>query len=70
MGMYESRGMLARSMKDLQARWDRARAEWDDPRSRAFGAERIEPLERDLRQATAAMEQMGALLRQIRSACG
>jgi hypothetical protein len=68
--MYESRSRLARAMKQLQERWDRARAEWDDPMSLAFGRERIEPLERDLRQATAAMEQMGALLRQIRSACG
>lgn len=70
MGVYESRGQIEKSMKDLLARWEQAKTAWNDPMSRAFEQERLVPLERDLRQAAGAMEQMGALLRQIRNACG
>jgi hypothetical protein len=69
MGLQESRGKLARSMKDLLAQWSLTRASWNDANAERFEREVLHMLEMDLRNAAGAMDQMGALLAQIRSQC-
>ncbi|HSV13240.1 MAG TPA: hypothetical protein VLI90_03225 [Tepidisphaeraceae bacterium] len=69
MGLQESRGKLARSMKDLLAQWALVRSQWNDVNAERFEREVLHMLEMDLRNASGAMDQMGALLAQIRSQC-
>jgi hypothetical protein len=70
MSVYEGRGQLSRAMKDLTARWQETKYHWDDPVSRAFEREFLEPLEAELRDASSAMDHMSVLLQQIRGDCG
>ena len=69
MGVYESRGALDKAMKDLTIRWNEARSQWDDAVAREFEEKHLKPLLIDLRTATAAMDQMAALLNVIHSEC-
>ena len=69
MGVYESRGQLAKSMKDLADRWADTKLDWDDVVSRRFEERFLAPLEQDLRNATSAMDHMAHLLGQIRREC-
>jgi hypothetical protein len=69
MGLTESRGKLSRSIKDLIAQWSLARASWNDVNAERLEREILAPLERDLRDAAGAMDQMGALIAQIRHQC-
>lgn len=70
MGVYEGRGQLGKSMKQLQAAWSRTRAEWDDANARNFEERFLRPLEMDLRNAVGAMDHMAGLLAQARKDCG
>jgi hypothetical protein len=69
MGLYEGRGQLGKLIKDLQNRWHETRMNWDDEQARRFEERFIEPLEQDLRIALSAMDEMGAILGQIRNEC-
>ena len=69
MGLTESRGKLSRSVKDLRAQWSLVRASWNDANAERFEREILTMLEMDLRNAAGAMDQMGALIAQIRSQC-
>ena len=69
MGVYESRGQLAKAIKDLTDRWSDTKMDWDDAVSRRFEERFLEPLEADLRNATGAMDHMARLLGQIRRDC-
>jgi len=69
MGMQESRGKLARSVKDLMAQWSLTRTSWNDINAERFEQQVLHPLEMDLRNAAGAMDGMGALIAQIRSQC-
>ena len=69
MGVYESRGQLAKSMKDLTDRWSDTKMDWDDVVSENFEKRFLAPLEADLRNATGAMDHMAQLLTQIRRDC-
>jgi len=69
MGVYESRGQLAKSLKDLMDRWSATKMDWDDVVSERFEERFLAPLETDLRNATGAMDHMAQLLSQIRRDC-
>ena len=69
MGVYESRGQLAKLMKELNDKWADTKMDWDDVVSDHFEKRFMNPLEADLRNATGAMDQMALLLSQIRRDC-
>jgi hypothetical protein len=69
MGVYEGRGQLGKSMKQLQSIWSRTHAEWDDANARDFEERFIVPLEKDLRYAVAAMDHMAMVLASARRDC-
>ena len=69
MGVYESRGQLAKLMKELHDNWLDTKTDWDDIVSESFEKRFMVPLEADLRNATGAMDQMALLLGQIRRDC-
>jgi hypothetical protein len=69
MGVYEARGQLAKSLKDLTDRWADTRMDWDDVVSQRFEERFLAPLDVDLRNAASAMDHMAQLLGQIRRDC-
>jgi hypothetical protein len=69
MALYESRGQLGKMMKDLLVRWHETKMNWDDARAHQFEERFIVPLEKDLRQAISAMDQMGTLISSIKNDC-
>jgi hypothetical protein len=69
MGVYESRGQIAKAMKDLDAKWQDVKMNWNDARSDALEKGFLTQLEADMRSAGAAMDQMAILLQKIRQEC-
>ena len=69
MGLYEGRGQLGKLLKDLEFRWESARMDWDDEQARRFEERYIETFKSDLKTAISAMDDMAALMVQIRSEC-
>jgi hypothetical protein len=69
MGVYEARGQLGKAIKELMLRFGDAKIGWDDPVAHALEKDFIQPLEIDLRNAIAAMDQAGAILQQARHDC-
>ena len=69
MGVHEGRGALARAIKDLLARWQETRSEWDDAMARKFEEQRLIALQQDLKSAVSAMDTMVVLLQQVRRDC-
>ena len=69
MGVYEARGQLAKSLKDLGDRWADTKMDWDDVVSQRFEERFLTPLDVDLRNATSAMDHSAQLLGQIRRDC-
>jgi hypothetical protein len=69
MGLQESRGKIGRSIKDLMAQWASTQVHWNDGNSQKFEEKFLRPLEMDVRVATSAMDEMAALLMQIRRDC-
>jgi len=69
MGLYEGRAQLGKLWKDLQNRWHETRINWDDEQARRFEERFIVTIERDLRQAVSSMDEMAALMNQIRQEC-
>ena len=69
MGLYEGRGQLGKLMKDLRDRWRETRMNWDDEQARRFEERFIAPMEIDMRAAISAMEEMAAVVSQIKHEC-
>jgi len=69
MGMHEGRARVAKSVKELLARWSETRSHWDDAASRAFEDRHIHPVEVDSRQALNAMDGMAQVLMQAKRDC-
>ncbi|MHC4429329.1 MAG: hypothetical protein ACYS0D_12135 [Planctomycetota bacterium] len=70
MSLATSRARLHGALKELRARWDQAKAKWDDPMSRDFEKRYLSPLEPRVRSTVTAMEKMDAILAQARRDCG
>ena len=69
MGVYEGRGLLSKSLKQLQLRWQEAKSDWNDAASEHFEKKYLEALEADLKTATTAMDHMASVLVQVRRDC-
>ena len=69
MGLEESRGKLGRGMRDLVNIWTGTKVHWNDENARAFEEKYLHSLEMDVKVAASAMDQMAALLSQIRREC-
>lgn len=69
MGVYEGRGQLGKSMKELLNMWNETKATWKDANADRFEKKHLAPLEMDLRQAVSAMDQMSQLISQIKRDC-
>ena len=69
MGVYEGRGQLGKSMKELMNAWLETRSSWKDANAERFEKKHLVPLEMDLRQAVSAMDVMSQLLAAIKRDC-
>ena len=69
MGVYEGRGLLSKSMKNLQAHWAEAQLGWNDEASVHFEKKYLEPLMSDFKSAMSAMDHVAATLVQVRRDC-
>ncbi|MGA2501015.1 MAG: hypothetical protein ABSH20_25035 [Tepidisphaeraceae bacterium] len=66
MGVYEGRGQITKSMKDLMQKWAETKGYWQDAVAAKFEAERLMPLEYDIKTAMGAMDHMAILLGQAK----
>lgn len=69
MGLQESRGKLTGGMRDLMALWANTKVYWNDANSERLEQTFLQQLEMDLRTTASAMDQMSALLAQIKNQC-
>ncbi len=69
MGVYEGRGQLSKSMKELLNAWLDCRASWKDANSERFEKKHVLPMEMDLRSAVGSMDVMAQLLGNIKRDC-
>jgi hypothetical protein len=69
MGLEESRGKIGRGMRDLMTLWSSTQVHWNDDNTKNFEDKYLKPLEMDIKVAAGAMDQMAALLSQIRREC-
>ena len=69
MSLSVGRAKLLTALKDLRARWDRVHMKWDDPVSREFEKEFLDPLEGKVRSGVSAMENIYEIILQARSDC-
>ena len=69
MSVHESRGNLAKALKELSLRWAEARQNWDDAQALDFEDKYMRELEANLRSAGSAMDQMAVLLTQAKRDC-
>ena len=69
MGVYEGRGQLSKSLKELTHAWLECRGVWKDANAERFEKKHVIPLEQDLRSAVGAMDVMAQLLGQIKRDC-
>ena len=70
MSVTSARMRMQGEYKELAIAWRRVSETWRDPVSRAFHERRIQPLERRIRSAATAMEQLEGELAQARRDCG
>ncbi len=61
---------LADSFDTLRAAWAETATRWDDPTSRRFQKERLEPLEPITRRALAAIQRLAEVLAKAERDCG
>ena len=69
MGIYEGRGQLGKSMKELMHGWMETRSSWKDANADRFEKKHLVGLEQDMRAALSAMDVMSQLLSAIKRDC-
>lgn len=69
MSAHAGRTRLQGAHKDLRLRWEKARSDWDDPVSREFQEQHIEPLQRHVKNAVDAIDRIAELLARARRDC-
>lgn len=69
MGVYEGRGQLGKSIKELLNVWMDTKTTWRDANADRFEKRHLQPLEMDLRTAVSAMDLMSQLLSTIKRDC-
>ena len=69
MSVASARMRLDLSIKDLRTRWNRVVQTWDDPVSRSFEANYLDPLEQAARIAGGALDTMRETIARARREC-
>ena len=69
MSLSVGRTKIITSLKDLKARWEKIGLHWNDPVSRQFEKEFLDPLEGKARAAVGAMEHLGDLIYKAKRDC-
>ena len=69
MSLTVGRTKVLTSLKDLRARWEKVRTQWDDPVAREFQKQFLDPLEGKARATVSAMEHMGDLVYKAKRDC-
>ena len=69
MNTRTSAANLAQAMKELSLEWQQTRAEWRDAKAIEFDDTYLEVLPQQVARATAAMEELEALLKKVRRDC-
>ena len=69
MNTRTSAANLAQAMKELSLEWQQTRAEWRDAKAIEFDDTYLEILPQQVARATAAMEELEALLKKVRRDC-
>ena len=57
------------SYESLQTAWEETTTRWDDPSSRRFAKERLEPLDQITRRALSAIQRLGEVLAKAERDC-
>lgn len=69
MSAAAGKGMLIEARRELLAQWARTGDVWDDGNARKFEERYITPVDRLVRQATEAMDELTRVVEQARRAC-
>ena len=69
MGVHEGQGQLSRATKDLLRQWDDLKGGWTDANAKSFEENVLVPIQAEVRNASAAMAQMAALLNNAKRDC-
>ena len=69
MGLYEGRGNLNKSLKDLVIKWQQTKQDWNDVVAQEFEKKYMDPMEQALKAAISAMDQMAQTMSKIDSEC-
>ncbi len=69
MSTRASAASLAQAVKDLTFQWHQTQTAWHDSKSQEFERQFLEDLPSHLARALAAMEQIDALVKKVRTAC-
>ena len=69
MNTRTSAANLAQAMKELTLEWQETRAQWRDAKAIEFDDTYLEILPQQVARATAAMEEIEALLKKVRRDC-
>jgi hypothetical protein len=69
MGLYEGRGNLNKSLKDLMLKWDATKLDWSDEVAEQFEATYLQPLDQALKQAVSAMDHMAQIMSRVDRDC-
>jgi predicted transcriptional regulator len=69
MGLFEARGNLNKSYKDLMNRWMHIKETWDDEQSEMLEKETLERLAKDLKTAVDAIDTMALVCGSAKRDC-
>ena len=69
MSLQSAQAKLNRGLKDLRTHWSRAKQDWHDPMSARFERDTLVPLEKRIRAAIGAMNQMSDVLTRVQRDC-
>ena len=70
MSLSDSKARMMSAHRDLMNAWFRVSEAWHDDTARHFKERSVEPVERQLRSAMNALDQMEETLRRVRNECG
>ena len=70
MSLSTGRYKLYTAMKDLAARWEETKDQWQDAVRQEFEEKQWEPLEPHVKAALSAMDRMDQVLVRVRNDCG
>jgi hypothetical protein len=69
MGLFEAQGNLTKSFKDLLIKWHATKLSWQDVQAEHMEKETLGILERDVRQATDAIDTISQLVYAAKRDC-